>query len=162
MGDTNTDEKTKAARPTWDEYFIRMAELASTRSVCSRSKCGAVIVKDKNVISTGYNGAPHGQPNCLEVGFCYRNKNAIKSGTSPELCRAAGCHSESNAIALAAKHGNATTGATMYIYGNSDICTQCRGMIANCGITRVVYMTKFQVMSEYKVPEDWSVHPVDR
>lgn len=149
-------------RPGWDDYFLEMAKLASTRSVCERSKCGAIIVKDRHVISTGYNGAPRYQKNCEEMGFCYRNKNNIKSGTSPELCRAAGCHSENNAIAQAAMSFGGCLHATMYIYGNSDICVQCKGAIANAGITRVVYMTKDGVKRQYDISSDWNVHPVDK
>ena len=146
----------------WDNRFLDMAELMAKWSVCKRSHCGAVIVKSNNVVSTGYNGAPAHQKNCEEMGFCFRNTNNIKSGTSPELCRAAGCHSEANAISLAAKHGHSTNGATMYIYGNTDICTQCKGAIANAGIKRVVYRTKLGAVSEIIVEEAWTVHPIDQ
>ena len=145
----------------WDNRFLNMAELVASWSVCKRSHCAAVIVKNNNTISTGYNGAPAYQPNCEDMGSCFRNENNVKSGTSPELCRAAGCHGEANAIALAAKHGHATKDATMYIYGNMEICTQCRGQIANAGIIRVVYRTKTGVVLEQDVRE-WTVHPVDR
>jgi len=149
-------------RPTWEEYFLKLAELAATRSVCERAHCGAVIVKDNNVISTGYNGAPRHQKNCKEMGFCYRNKNNVKSGTSPELCRAAGCHSEANAIALAAKHGHATNDAVMYVYGNTDICSQCKGQIANAGIRLVIYRNKEDKVQVIRVADQWNVHPVDK
>lgn len=147
-------------RPTWDEYFILMAFLVSRRSACYRTQCGAVIVKDHNIISSGYNGAPTYQPNCQEVGFCYRNRHQIKSGTQLELCRACGSHSESNAVALASKHGHSTLGATMYIYGNQNICTQCRAIIANAGIRYVVYMDNDYLIHHYDVSE-WSKHPID-
>lgn len=149
-------------RPNWEEYFLKFAELASTRSVCERSKCGAVIVKDNRIIATGYNGAPSGQPNCADIGWCYRNENSIKSGTSPELCRAAGCHSENNAIANAARHNGGCQGATMYVYGNTSICTQCKGQIANAGITNVVYRTKEGKVEHVNVPRDWKIHPIDQ
>lgn len=148
-------------RPTWDEYFLDMAELASTRSVCSRSKCGAVIVKNNNVISTGYNGAPAHQPNCEQVGFCYRDKNNIKSGTELERCRASGCHAENNAVALAAKNNGGCNAATIYIYGNREICTACKGQIANAGITRIVYRTKDGVVKSMYVEGEWNKHPID-
>jgi len=149
------------SRPTWDEYFLQMAELASTRSVCFRSHCGAVIVKDNNVISTGYNGAPAHQDNCAEIGFCFRNKNDIKSGTQLEKCRAVGCHSETNAIALAAKHGHSTMDATMYVFGNTKICAMCKGLIANCGIKRVVYKNENGEIQATMVIGEWRIHPVD-
>lgn len=154
-------EETQHSRPSWDQYFLNIAKEVSTRSVCYRAHCGAVIVKNKVIISTGYNGAPRYQKNCYEIGFCYRNKNQIKSGTQLECCRAVGCHSESNAIALAAKAGNPTDGATIYIYGNTAICAQCRGMIANAGILRVVYMDKDGKITEIDPMLEWGTHPVD-
>lgn len=147
-------------RPSWDEYFLLLAFLASRRSACYRSQCGAVIVKDNNVIGTGYNGSPTYQPNCQEIGFCYRNKNNILSGTELERCRACGSHSESNAIALSAKRGHSTLDADMYIFGNSAICTQCRAIIANAGIKRVIYMDRNYQVFKYDV-SSWTVHPID-
>jgi deoxycytidylate deaminase len=88
-------------RPTWDEYWLGFAEQASKRSTCFRNKVGAVIVKDKEIVSTGYNGAPFYQPNCQEIGYCYRKKHQIKSGTNLELCRASGAHGEANAVTFA-------------------------------------------------------------
>lgn len=148
-------------RPDWDHYFIEIAKVVSTRSTCYRAKCGAVIVKDKYVISTGYNGASRFQKNCQEIGFCYRNKHNIKSGTQLERCRAVGCHSETNAIAMAAKGGHPTSGATMYVYGNTNICNQCRGQIANAGIVRVVYLNNEGKLAEIIPERDWTIHPID-
>jgi len=149
-------------RPNWDEYFLQICKVVSTRSVCYRSQCGSVIVKDKAIISTGYNGSPKGQRNCREIGYCYRNKHQILSGTQLEKCRAIGSHGESNAVVLAAKNHGGTDGATIYIYGNTAICAQCRAIIANAGIIRVVYRPKnTEDIIEY-IPElDWNIHPLD-
>ncbi|MFA5730740.1 MAG: dCMP deaminase family protein [Acidithiobacillus sp.] len=152
---------TPKLRPNWNEYFLLLAFLASRRSSCFRSQCGAVIVKDNNVISTGYNGSPTYQKNCQEIGFCYRNDHHIKSGTQLELCRACGSHSETNAIALASKNGHSTNNTTIYIYGNSAICTQCKAMIANAGIKYVIYCTNQGKIYEINVEKDWTVHPID-
>ncbi|MHA1341408.1 MAG: deoxycytidylate deaminase [Promethearchaeota archaeon] len=150
----------KISRPDWDKYFLDIAQVVATRSTCFRHKVGAVIVKDKKIISTGYNGAPKYQKNCEEIGFCYRNKNNIKSLTQLEKCRAVGSHAESNAICLAAKDGSATEGATIYIHGHTDVCSQCRAMIANAGIIRVLIRKPSEEIIEYNVRE-WKVHPVD-
>src|SRR4030042_2779829 len=92
-------------RPTWGEYFLPIPEVVSSRSTCFRNKVGAVIVREKYIVATGYNGAPQHQPNCQEVGYCYREKHQIKSGNQLERCRAVGSNAESNAIALAARNG---------------------------------------------------------
>jgi len=146
----------------WDRRFLDMAKLVASWSSCYRAHCGAVIVKDKRQISTGYNGAPPYQKNCMEIGFCYRDKNGIKSGTQLERCRACGCHSETNAIANAARAGHATLGATIYIYANREPCTQCKGQMASAGIARVVWdNTEGRILQT--VPEEsWTVHPVDQ
>lgn len=148
-------------RPNWDNYFLEFAKVSSTRSVCFRSHCGAIIVKDKAVVSTGYNSSPKYIQNCEEIGYCYRNKHEIQSGTQLEKCRAVGSHAESNAIALASKLGHSTDKATMYVYGNTMICNQCRGMIANAGIIRVVYMDKNGKIIEIIPEKDWNIHPID-
>lgn len=148
-------------RPSWDEYFLDIAKTVSTRSTCFRNKVGAVIIKDKEIISTGYNGAPSYQKNCLEIGYCYRNKNNISSGTSLELCRAVGSHAESNAVVLAAKHGHSTNGATLYIVGHKFICNQCKAIIANAGIKRVVLKTVDNNILEFYPEKDWNIHPID-
>ena len=149
-------------RPSWDEYFLLMAFVASTRSSCLRTKVGAVIVKDKAVISTGYNGAPNYQPNCLDIGNCYRNKHNIKSGTQLERCRASGSHAESNAIALAARNGHPTAGATLYLYGHSFVCNMCKGIIANAKIVRVVHLKDTKETEVHLVEKDWTVNPMDQ
>lgn len=150
-----------ANRPDWDEYFLLMAFMVSRRSSCFRKKVGALIVKDKDVISSGYNGAPTPQKSCLELGYCYRNNNEIESGTQLENCRASGSHAESNAIALAAKNGHSTEGATLYLFGHSYICNMCRGMIANAHIARVVHLHENGEIAEFFVQQDWKNNVLD-
>ncbi|RME19317.1 MAG: cytidine deaminase [Deltaproteobacteria bacterium] len=126
---TDTDQ-----RPGWDTYFMRFARLAESRSTCLRRKVGAVVVKDRNVLATGYNGAPRGVPHCTETG-CLRQKMGVPSGQRHELCR--GLHAEQNAIIQAAYHGVSIRGATMYC--TFSPCSICMKMIINAGITRVVF-----------------------
>jgi len=120
-------------RPSWDEYFMEMAELARTRSTCLRRGVGAVIVKDNRVIATGYNGVPKGITHCEEVG-CLRQKMNVPSGKMHELCR--GLHAEQNAIIQAACMGNSIEGATLYC--TTQPCVICTKMLINAGIKRVV------------------------
>ena len=149
-------------RPTWDEYFLKIAEVAALRSTCFRNKVGAVLVRDKYIVSTGYNGAPQYQPHCQEIGYCYRDRHNIESGNQLERCRAVGSHAESNAIALAARNGFSTNGATMYVIGHDYICNQCRGLIANAGIRRVMLQRKEDgEVVEYIPEKDWTTHPID-
>lgn len=121
-------------RISWDEYFMEMAKLAAKRSTCLRRQVGAVIVQDKHVIATGYNGAPKGIPHCAEMGGCYREQNNIPSGERHELCRA--LHAEQNAIIQAATYSQGIEGATMYI--THQPCVICAKMIINAGIERIV------------------------
>ena len=123
----------KITRPDADTYFLKMAKVASQRSTCRRHNVGAIIVKDKQVIATGYNGAAAGVKDGLELG-CLRDELEILSGTQHEICRA--IHAEQNAIIQAAKHGADTKGATMY--STHSPCIICAKMIVNCGIKRVV------------------------
>ena len=148
-------------RPSWDEYFLDIAKVVAERSSCLRNKVGAVIVIDKDIISTGYNGSPQYQKNCLEIGFCYRNKNSILSGTQLERCRAVGSHAESNAISLAARNGHSTNKATIYIIGHNIVCNQCKALISNANITRVVLLNIKGETIEFNPEKDWCIHPVD-
>jgi dCMP deaminase len=148
-------------RPGWDQYFLNIAKVVAERSSCIRNKVGAVIVNDKDIISTGYNGSPQYQKNCLEIGYCYRNKNGIKSGTQLERCRAVGSHAESNAISLAARNGHSTDKATIYIVGHNVVCNQCRAQIANANILRVVLLDINNEVHEFTPETDWNVHPID-
>jgi len=149
------------SRPSWDEYFINIAKVVAQRSSCLRNNVGAVIVRNKDIISTGYNGAPQYQKNCLEIGFCYRNKNNIKSGTQLERCRAVGSHAESNAISLAARNGHSTNNATIYIVGHNVVCNQCKALIANANIIRVVQLNSNNEILEFYPQKDWGIHPID-
>ena len=148
-------------RPDWDEYFLDIAKSVASRSSCIRNKVGAVIVKNKAIISTGYNGAPQYQKNCLEIGFCYRNKNGIKSGTQLELCRAVGSHAESNAISLAARNGNAIEDSIIYIVGHNFVCNQCKALIANSNIKKVVLLTTDNEKLIFHPSKEWLIHPID-
>lgn len=122
-------------RISWNEYFSMMSILVSLRSTCIRRKVGAVIVKDKNVLATGYNGVPTGICHCIERG-CLRNRLNIPSGERHELC--AGLHAEQNAIIQCAKHGVSLNGATLYC--TTYPCSICAKIIINAGITQVLYL----------------------
>jgi dCMP deaminase len=121
-------------RPSWDEYFMGIARLTSKRSTCMRRKVGAVIVQDKQIIATGYNGAPRGIAHCDEKGGCLREKLGIPSGERHELCRA--LHAEQNAIIQAATSGQSIDGATIYI--THQPCVICAKMIINAGLRRII------------------------
>jgi dCMP deaminase len=120
------------SRPELDDYFMEIAEVVASRSTCLRRKAGAIFVKDKQILSTGYNGVPKGLPHCEETGCPRAN---LPSGTHHELCRAV--HSEQNAIVQAAIHGVCIEGATLYC--THKPCTICTKMLINAGIRRVVY-----------------------
>lgn len=119
----------------WDKRFMELTELVGTWASCYRRKVGAVIVKDKRVMTTGYNGAPAGISSCVERGECLREKMHIPSGTHAETCYAA--HAEQNAIIQAARYGINIDGATLYC--THQPCVICAKMIINAGIKRVVY-----------------------
>ena len=121
-------------RPLWDEYFMQVVHLVKTRSTCLRRKVGAVIVKDKRILATGYNGAPIGCRHCEEVG-CLRQKLNVPSGERHELCRA--IHAEQNAIVQAARAGTSIDGATIYV--SAQPCVICAKMLINSGIKRIVF-----------------------
>ena len=132
MDKKSMDRKT-IKRPSWDEYFMKITHLVAERSTCLRRKVGAVIVKDKKILSTGYNGAPKGLAHCLEIG-CLRDELGIPSGERHELCR--GAHAEQNALIQAAGGGPSMDGATMYC--TNSPCSTCTKMIINAGIRRLV------------------------
>lgn len=121
----------------WDKRFMEMAYLVATWSSCFREgrQIGAVITKNKRILTTGYNGAPSGVKNCVEKGECLRDKMQIPSGTRAEFCYAV--HAEQNAIIQAAKLGVSVEGATLYC--THQPCSICAKMIVNSGISRVVY-----------------------
>ncbi len=119
----------------WDRRFMELTEEVGSWASCLRRKVGAVIVRDKRVMTTGYNGAPSGIMSCVERGECLRDKMNVESGTRAELCFAA--HAEQNAIIQAAKYGVNIDGATLYC--THQPCVICAKMIINAGIKRVVY-----------------------
>ena len=131
-------EKTAGRRPGWDAYFMQIAELVATRSTCLRRSVGAVIVKNKRILATGYNGAPSGVRHCREVG-CLREKLQVESGKMHELCR--GIHAEQNAIIQAAYHGVSVKGASLYCTNRP--CSICAKMIINAGIKKIYYQSGY-------------------
>lgn len=125
-------------RPSWDEYFLDIATLVAKRSTCMRRQVGAVIVKDKRILTTGYNGAPSGLEHCEKTG-CIREQMKIPSGQRHELCRA--LHAEMNAILQAAQYGISLEGSM--IYCTNQPCIICAKMIINAGITRIVVISSY-------------------
>jgi dCMP deaminase len=125
---------TNHTRPSWDEYFMEIAHLVKKRATCLRRQVGAVIVKDKNILATGYNGTPSGIEHCLVRG-CLREQMGIPSGERHEICR--GLHAEQNAIIQAAKHGTNIDGATLYC--TNQPCGICAKMIINAGVKLLIF-----------------------
>jgi dCMP deaminase len=121
-------------RPGWDEYFIELASLVSKRATCLRRKVGAVLVKDKKILATGYNGAPSKIKHC-EITGCLRERLKIPSGERHELCR--GLHAEQNVLLQAALYGVGTNDSTLYITNRP--CIICAKMIINAGIAEIVF-----------------------
>ena len=121
-------------RPSWDEYFMKIAEDASTRSNCLRRKVGALIVKQRNIISTGYNGTPIGVKNCFEGG-CPRCQSDVEPGQGYDTCICV--HAEANAILLAARHGNVTEGGVLYT--TLRPCFSCLKEAVQAGIQEIVF-----------------------
>ena len=140
-------------RPSWDEYFIKLAHEVSTRTTCIRRAVGAVIVKDNRILATGYNGVPRGMRHCSETG-CLRQQREIPSGERQEICRA--LHAEQNAIIQAAKYGIDIDGAKIYI--TTRPCVTCAKMLINAGITEIVYDVNYndelaiEMLDEAKLP----------
>jgi len=130
------EEREEGKRPDIDNYFMSIARMVSSRSTCLRRNVGSVIVKGKQIVSTGYNGSPQGMPHCLDIG-CARE--GVPSGERSELCR--GAHAEQNAINFAARYGIAIEGAT--IYTTHLPCSWCAKSIVNAGIKRVVYLNDY-------------------
>lgn len=121
-------------RPSWDEYFLMLAKLASTRSTCLAYPVGAVIVRDRQVLATGYNGTVSGMPHCTDRGYCYPS---LETCTVSKELPSRAVHAEANAIAQAAKHGIPTNGATIYV--TLEPCFNCLKLIVSAGITEVYY-----------------------
>lgn len=120
-------------RPSWDAYFMMIAADVARRSTCLRRHVGAILVVERRLLATGYNGAPSGVPHCCEVG-CLRDEMDVPSGERHELCR--GLHAEQNAIIQAAKHGVRIDGATLYTTHHP--CSICAKMAINAGVVRIV------------------------
>jgi len=121
-------------RPSYDEYFMEMAHIVSKRSTCKRRKVGAILVKDKHILSTGYNGAPKGIKHCSEVG-CLRDEINVPSGERHELCR--GLHAEQNAIIQAAVFGISIKDSILYC--TNTPCIVCVKMLINAGVKEIIY-----------------------
>ena len=140
-------------RPDWDHYFMEMADLVRKRSTCLRRKVGAVIVKDRRILATGYNGVPSGICHCEEKG-CLREQLGVPSGQRAELCRA--LHAEQNAIVQAAYLGTSVAGGTLYC--TNQPCIICAKMIINAGIKRIVILEGYpdemaaQILKEAGIP----------
>jgi len=130
--------KKKVTRPSVDEYFLKIASVVAERSTCRRHHVGAVAVKDKHILATGYNGAASGLKDCLELG-CLRDEMSIPSGTRHEICR--GIHAEQNAIIQASLHGVSLEGATVYV--THTPCILCAKMLVNAKIKRFVTFGKY-------------------
>ena len=129
----------KVKRPSWHEYFMGITELVAQRSTCLRRHVGAILVRDKRIITTGYNGAPARINHCLDVG-CLREQMGIPSGERHELCR--GLHAEQNAIIQAASFGTPMRGSA--IYSTTYPCTICAKMIINAGIVEVIFDVDYE------------------
>lgn len=123
-----------SSRPTWEEYFMLIAEQVAGRSTCIRRHVGAVVVKDKRLLATGYNGVPSGIEHCTTRG-CLRDQLGIPSGQRHELCR--GTHAEQNALLQSARYGTPIDGSTLYC--TTQPCAQCAKMIINAGIKEIVF-----------------------
>ncbi|MEW6708266.1 MAG: dCMP deaminase family protein [Candidatus Riflebacteria bacterium] len=127
-------------RPDWDTYFLRITQLISQRSTCLRRQVGAVIVKDKRILATGYNGAPNGVPHCFQKPEgCLREARGIPSGERQELCR--GLHAEQNAILQAAAFGVSLKESVLYC--THQPCVTCAKMLINAGVKRVVFLGSY-------------------
>ena len=140
------------ARPTWDVYFMRITREVSQRSTCLRRKVGAVLVRDRRILATGYNGAPSGLEHCEKVG-CLRQLQNVPSGERHELCR--GLHAEMNALIQAALFGISTANSTLYT--TAQPCSLCAKMLINAGVKRIVMLDDYpdelskQMLSEASI-----------
>ena len=139
----------ESQRPSWENYFMGITELVAKRSTCRRRSVGAIIVKDKRILTTGYNGAPSGIRHCLEVG-CLREQLNVASGERHELCR--GIHAEQNAIIQAAFHGVSIKDAILFC--TNLPCSICAKMVINAGIKKIYYRSGYaDALSENMLQE---------
>jgi len=150
-------------RPSKDEYYLDLAKSVCRRSTCTKVEIGAVIIREDQVVATGYCGAPRGTKSSLEHGFCLRKKLGIPSGHRYEMCRSV--HAEQNAIINAARSGTSLLGGDMYIYGkiygndqtqpiDAFPCFICKKMLINCGLKRVICSLKDGTYKIFQVA-DW-------
>jgi dCMP deaminase len=135
-----------SSRPTWDEYFMMLAKVTATRSTCLAFPVGAVVVKDRQVLATGYNGSPSGSDHCTTLGFCYPELSACNAS---KILPSRSVHAEANAIAQAAKHGISTNGADIYV--TLEPCLTCLKLIISAGIHQVFYETTFNTGDNVRV-----------
>ena len=135
-------------RPSWDEYFLLLAKLAATRSTCLATPVGAVIVKDQQVLATGYNGPPSGSAHCVSQGFCYPD---LRRCDASKVLPSRAVHAEANAIAQAAKHCIPTNGAVIYV--TLEPCLSCLKLIMSAGIQDVYYETSFNTSNNLAIRE---------
>ena len=142
-------------RLSWDEYFMGIVDLVKERSTCMRRHVGALIVKDKRILSTGYNGAPMGCPHCEEIG-CLRMEMNIPSGTRHELCRAV--HAEQNAIVQAAYHGISLKDSVLYV--TDSPCVICAKLAINAGISKIIYKGEYPDELSHKLLSEAGVRIV--
>ena len=127
-----------AKRPSWDEYFLSITKEVAKRSTCLRRQVGAILVMDKHILTTGYNGAPSGLQHCLDIG-CLREQLKVPPGERHELCR--GLHAEMNALLQASRYGIKISGATLYT--TTYPCSLCAKMLVTAGIQRIVTITDY-------------------
>lgn len=125
-------------RPSWDEYFMTLADEVATRTTCLRRAVGAIIVKEKRILATGYNGVPTGLRHCSVIG-CLREKLGVPSGQRHEICR--GLHAEQNALLQAARYGIDIEGSSIYI--TTQPCVVCAKMLINAGISEIIYRNPY-------------------
>jgi dCMP deaminase len=143
----------KNDRPPWDQYFMSIATLVAQRATCLRRQVGAVLVRDKRIITTGYNGVPSGIRHCLELG-CLRETRGVPSGERHELCR--GLHAEQNAIIQAALYGVSLEGSTLYC--TNQPCAICSKMLINVRVEKIIYASGYadelavDMLAEARIP----------
>ena len=137
LGISETPPVQLRKRKSWDEYFMDIAALVAERSTCLSRNVGAVLVRDRRILATGYNGAPAGLPHCP---FCIRKLSGVASGERHELCR--GLHAEQNCLIQCARNGVSSNEATIYVWGGTP-CVICAKMLVNAGVRRVVATEKY-------------------
>lgn len=148
----------ESKRPSWDEYFMDMAHMVCKRSTCLSRQVGAVIIKDKHPVSTGYSGPASGVTHCEDKGGCIRRQQPdYQSGKYLEICPSS--HAEQNAIAFAARHGISTSGTTIYV--TTFPCKDCMNSIVNSGIKRIVYADDYNSELSKRIAKEAGVELID-